>query len=97
MPINSEQHSALESILRDLPLPEGFREMIDRLGAHGAICEYLRPDGPFPEHLMTLHREGKLPKSIESLVLQPEWKEFFDEPLLIEASTRLQEVVSAIG
>lgn len=91
------QDSLLQSLLKDLPLPEGFLDMIDRLGAHGAVCEYLRPDGPFPGHLLTLHREGRIPQSIESLVLQPEWKDFFDEPFLIEASSRLQELAQTIG
>jgi hypothetical protein len=71
--------------------------MIDRLGAHGAVCEYLRPNGPFSDHLLSLHGEGKIPQSIESLVLQPEWKDFFDEPFLIEASSRLQELAQTIG
>jgi hypothetical protein len=96
-PNSPDDHSALAEILQKLPLPEGFRELMEELGPRNAVCQYLAPDGCFPDHLLKLHREGNLPSSIESLVLQPEWKEFFDEPLLIEAADRLQEIASTVA
>jgi hypothetical protein len=77
-------------------IPGEFLESVEKLGAHRAICDFLKSDGGFPKELLKLHREGKLPQSIEALVLQPEWKDLFDEPFLIEASNRLQEISSVM-
>jgi hypothetical protein len=92
-----EQHAALLSEIGKLDLSKEFHDLVKELGPHGAICRYLQPDGKFPPHLLKLDREGIIPPCIESLVLQPEWREFFDEPLLIEAATRLQEISSVIA
>ena len=96
----SDLEIALQSILKQtddvVKIPGEFLESVKKFGAHRAICEFLRPDGGFPKEMLKLHREGKLPQSIEALVLQPEWKEFFDEPLLTEASNRLLEITSVM-
>jgi len=91
-----ELENALKSVLKDtgeiVKIPEEFLHSVERIGAHRAICDFLKPDGGMPEALLKLHQTRKLTLSIESLVLQPKWKEFFDEHLLIEASKRLQEI-----
>ena len=102
--LTPQQHSGLEVALQSLlkqtnnvvKIPCEFLESVKKFGAHRAIYDFLKPDGAFPKVLIQLHRAGKLPLSIESMVLQPEWREFFDEPLLIEASNRLQEVSSVL-
>lgn len=78
-------------------IPSTFFASIEKIGAHGAICEFLKPDGGFPKELLKFHQAGKLPLSIESLVLKPGWKDLFDEHLLLEASNRLQEVSAVLG
>jgi hypothetical protein len=102
--LTEKQHSDLEAAVKALlseadravRLPVDFIDSVEKLGAHRAICEFLKPDGGFPKELIKLHQAGKIPLSIEAFVLQPEWKEFFDEPLLIEASSRLQEIGSVL-
>jgi hypothetical protein len=103
--LTEQQHAelgvALKSLLEQIndvvKIPSDFINSIQDRGAHRAICEFLKPDGGFPKELLKLHQAGKLPLSVEAFVLQPEWKDFFDEPLLVEASNRLQEIASVMA
>ena len=103
--LTQQQHTDLEAALKSLlhetsdvvQIPGEFLQTVEKLGAHPAICDFLRPDGGFPKELLKIHQAGKLTLTIESLVLKPEWKDLFDEHLLLEASNRLNEVAAVMA
>ena len=93
--------SALRAVLSELrtvvSIPMSFLEAVEKNGAHRALCEFLQPGGGFPRELLQLHRKGMLPISIEAMVLKPEWKDYFDEHMLLEASQRIQELSASLN